>query len=114
MGGHGGPMRPRGFYQLPILQSGDSALHRAFGQTGFIGQHPQAGFDRSPMLAGGASRKIKINEEGGRLLIVPDDIAHEHVENIIVDWNSSVKARHPRTLSAIPINGHRFLDSRAD
>ena len=106
-------MRTRSFYQLAILQSGDGALHRAFGQTGFIGQHPQARFDRSPMLAGGAAREIKINEKGGRLLIVPDDIAHEHVENIIIDWNDSVKARHRRILSAIPINGHRFLASRA-
>ena len=98
MGRHGGPVRTRSFYQLAILQSGDGALHRTFGQAGFIRQYAEARFDRSPMLAGGASQKIKINEEGGRLLIVPDDIAHEHVENVIIDRNGSVKARHRRIL----------------
>jgi hypothetical protein len=110
MCGHGGSVRARGFYQLPTLQLRDRTLHCAFGKTGFIGHHSQAGLDRSPALPGGPPGKIKINQEGSRLLIMPDDIAHEHVENIIIDWNGSVKARHHRILSAIPINGHRFLD----
>jgi hypothetical protein len=39
---------------------------------------------------------------------MPDDIAHEHVENVIIDWNGSVEARHHRVLPAIPINGQHF------
>jgi hypothetical protein len=39
---------------------------------------------------------------------MPDDIAHEHVENVIIDWNGSVEARHPRVLPAIPIKGQHF------
>ena len=81
MGGHGGAVCARGFYQLPILQLRDRSLHRAFGKAGFIGQHAQAGFDRLPVLASGTAGEIKVNQEGGRLLIMPDDIAHEHVEN---------------------------------
>ena len=84
---HGGPVRVRGFYQLPILQLHDRTLHCAFGKAGFIGQHAQAGFDRLPVLTGGAAGKVEINQEGRRLLIMPDDIAHEHVENVIIDWN---------------------------
>ena len=60
------------------------------------------------MLAGGAAGKIKVNQEGGRLLIMPDDIAHEHIENVIVNRNGSVEARYPHILSAIPIKGQHF------
>ena len=105
---HGGPVRARGFYQLPILQLHDRTLHCAFGKAGFIGQHADAGFDRLPVLAGGAAGKVEINQEGRRLLIMPDDVAHEHVENVIIDWNGSVEARHHRVLPAVPINGQHF------
>ena len=69
MGGYGGAMRARGFHQLAILQLRDCALHRAFGKTGFISEHTQAGLDRTPALPGGTAGKIKVNEEGGRLLV---------------------------------------------
>jgi hypothetical protein len=71
-------------------------LHCAFGKARFVGQHAQTGFDRLPVLAGSAAGKIKVNEEGRRLLIMPDDIAHEHVEDVIIDRNGSVEARHAR------------------
>lgn len=105
---HSGAVRARGFHQLPIVQLRHRTLHCAFGKAGFIGQRAQAGFDRLPVLAGGAAGKIKVNEEGRRLLVVPDDIAHEHVENVIIDWHGSVKARHYCDLPAIPIKGQRF------
>ncbi len=126
MGGYGGSVGARGFYQLPILQSDNGALHRAFGQTGFIGQHAQTGFDRSPVLAGGAPGKIKINEKGSRLLIMPHDIAHEDVEHVVIDWHRSVETRHGERLKglhcyklktegihAIPINGQHFSRGKA-
>jgi len=91
---HSGAVRARGFHQLPIVQLRERTLHCAFGKASFISQHAQARFNRLPMLAGGAAGKIKVNEEGRRLLVMPDDIAHEHVENVIIDWHGSVKARH--------------------
>jgi hypothetical protein len=109
MCGHGGPVRARCFHQLPILQREHRALNGAFGKAGFISKHAQAGFDRLPVLADGAAGKIKVNQEGSRLLIMPDDIAHQHVENVIIDWNGSVEARHDQVLSAIPIKGQHFL-----
>jgi hypothetical protein len=108
MGGYGGAMRARGFQQLAILQLCDRTLHCAFGKAGLIGQHAQAGFDRLPVLAGGAAGEIEVNQEGSRMLIVSDDIAHEHVKNVIIDWNGSVEARHDRVLPAIPIKGQHF------
>ena len=61
-----------------------------------------------PVLAGGAAGKIEVNEEGRRLLVMPDDVAHEHVENVIINRNGSVKARNPHVLPAIPIKGQHF------
>jgi hypothetical protein len=49
-------------------------------------------------LTGGAPTEKQINEEGSRLLIVSDDIAHEHVEDIIVDWHGSLETGHIRFL----------------
>jgi len=108
MGGDGGVMRTRGFQQLAMLQLYDRTLYCAFGKAGFIGQHAQAGFDRLPVSAGGAAGEIQINQEGCRLLIMADDIAHEHVENVIINRNGSVKARHAYVLPAIPIKGQHF------
>jgi hypothetical protein len=115
-----GAMGARGFYQLPILQLRNRTLHCALGKAGFIGQHAQTGFDRLPVLAGGAAGKMKVNEEGRRLLIMPDDIAHEYVENVIIDRDGSVEARHApkekvkgatllkRQIATIPIKGQHF------
>jgi len=96
MGRHRSPMSVRRLYQLAEVQRRKRALHGAFGQAGFIGQHAQTGFDRLPVLACSAASKIRVNQKGSRLLIMPDDIAHEHVENVIIDWNGSVEARHGR------------------
>jgi len=96
MGRHRSPMSARRLYQLAEVQRRKRALHGALGKPGFIGQHAQAGFDRLPVLACSAAGEIKVNQEGSRLLIMSDDIEHEHVENVIIDWNGSVKARHPR------------------
>ena len=113
-------MGARGFYQLPILQLRNRTLHCALGKASFIGQHAQTGFDRLPVLTGGAAGKIKVTEEGRRLLIMPDDIAHEYVENVIIDRNGSVEARHARKekvkrvtllkrqIATIPIKGQHF------
>ena len=98
MGRHCRAMTARGLYQLAKLQRGKGALHRAFGKPGFTGQHAQASFDRSPALASGAPGKIKVDEECRRLLIVSDDIAHEHIQDVIIDRHSLVEARHNRIL----------------
>ena len=94
MGRHRGRMSARCLHQLAEMQRSEGALHRAFGQAGFIGQHAQAGIDRLPALASGAPGKIKIDEECRRLLIVSDDIAHQHIEDVIIDRHGLMEARH--------------------
>jgi len=108
MGRHSGPMSARCFHQLAKLQRRQGALHCAFGKSGFIGQHAQAGIDRSPALASGPAAKIEIDEECRRLLIVSDNIAHEHVQDVIIDRHGLMEARHTCILDAIPINGQHF------
>ena len=87
-------MSVRRLYQLAEVQRRKRALHGAFGQAGFIGQHAQAGIDRLPALASGAPGKIKIDEKCRRLLIVSDDIAHQHIQNVIIDRDGLMEARH--------------------
>lgn len=90
------------------MQGSEGALDCAFAQTSFIGQHAQAGIDRLPALASGASGKIKIDEECRRLLIVSDDIAHQHIQNVIIDRHGLMETRHNLILYAIPINGQHI------
>ena len=96
MGRHRGGMSARCLHQLAEMQRSEGALDCTFGQAGFICQHAQAGFDWSPTSASGAAGKIKIDEECRRLLIVSDDIAHEHVQDVIIDRHGLVEARHNR------------------
>ena len=80
--------------QLTELQRCDGGLHRAFGKAGFSGEHAETGFDRLPALADSPAGKIKIEEECRRLLIMSDDIAHEHIQDVIIDGHGLVEARH--------------------
>lgn len=42
--------------------------------------------------------KIDIDQKSGWLLIVSDQIAHQDVENVIVDGNGLFEARHARRM----------------
>jgi len=37
--------------------------------------------------------KVQVNDKRGGLLIVPDQIAHEHIQDVIVDGNSAFETR---------------------
>lgn len=106
--GHGRGVIARSLDQLANLQLDERALHRALGQSGFIGKHAQTCLDRLPALARGAAVKKQIDEKCSRLLIVADDVAHENIENVIINWNDLFRARHAVSLAAIPIIGQYF------
>ena len=78
---HGRAVEARGFYQLPILQLCHCTLHCALGKAGSIGQHAQTGFDRLPVLAGGAAGKMK----GGRHLKYPENTPMANLLMTILD-----------------------------
>ena len=94
MGRHRSGVSARCLHQLAEMQGSEGALDGTFGQAGFFGQHAQAGIDRLPALASGAPGKIKIDEECRRLLIMSDDIAHQDIEDVVIDRHGLMEARH--------------------
>jgi hypothetical protein len=42
------------------------------------------------------------------LMIVPDQVAHQNVDDVIVDRDGATKAGHGERIAAIPINGQHF------
>ena len=66
----------------------------AFRKSGCIGDHAQTGIDVAPFVSRGLAIKMQVNQERGRLLVVPDQIAHQHIEHVIVDRNAAFETRH--------------------
>lgn len=65
----------------------------AFGKAGGIGDSAYTGANRAPFVSCNLAVKMQINQVGSQLLVVADQIAHEHVEDIIVDGNGLLEAR---------------------
>jgi len=80
--------------QLATAQGCEGGLDGAFGKTGRIGKCSYARGNRFPLLPRGLAVKVQINQIGGRLLIVTDQIAHQDVENVVVDGNDFAKSGH--------------------
>jgi hypothetical protein len=80
--------------QLAGTQLLDCNLSRAFRKTCGLRDHAKAGCNRSPFLPLSLAVEIEICQKSGGLVIVTDQIAHQDIQNIIVDWNGFAKARH--------------------
>jgi hypothetical protein len=46
------------------------------------------------VAAGGLAVEIQINQIRGWLLIMPNQVAHQHIEKVIVDGNGFAKSGH--------------------
>ena len=88
----GGGVVACGDDQFAAAQVCESGLDGAFGKPGCVGKRSYARDDWLPFLPRGLAIKIKINQKGGWLLIVADQIAHQNVEHVIVDRNGFAKA----------------------
>src|SRR6516162_1776799 len=84
--------------KLSTPQMGERRMHGAFRESGSIGNCAHTGADVAPLVSCGLAVKMQINHERGRLLVVPDQIAHEHIENVIVDGNRLFETRHLRRM----------------
>jgi len=73
-------------------------MHGAFGESGCIGNCAHTGADGAPFASSGLDIKVQINQVGGRLLIVANQIAHEHIEHVIVDRNGAFETRHRESM----------------
>ena len=82
--------------QLASAQKLERGLDRAFRQAGFFGEGAQTRRHRFPVRASGAAREIKINQVRSRRAIVADEVAHQDVEDVIVDRNGFAETRHAK------------------
>jgi hypothetical protein len=55
---------------------------------------PHTGADVAPFISCGQPVKVQVNHKRGRLLIVPDQIAHQHIQHVIVNGNGTFETRH--------------------
>lgn len=87
-------MHAGGFDQLTSAQCFQSHLHSALRQAGTVGDRAHTARDRLPVTLFRRAIKMKINKKSSRLLIMPHEIAHQNIEDVIIHWNSSAEASH--------------------
>ena len=65
----------------------------AFGESCCVGDGAHAGANMAPLISGGLAVKVEVNDKRGRLFIVPDQITHQHIQDVIVDRNEAFETR---------------------
>lgn len=93
--------------QLAAAQALERKLNGAFGKAGSVGQSAQTHRKRFPFLSHGLAIKININQIGGWMLIVADQIAHQHIDHVIVDGNGSFETGHGARMKVMAEAGKR-------
>ena len=68
-------------------------MHGAFGESCCVGDGAHTGANVAPFVSCGLAVKVQVNHKRGGFLIVADQIAHQHVEHVIVDGNGAFKTR---------------------
>ena len=66
----------------------------AFGESCCVGDRAHTGANAARFVSCGLAEKVQVNNKRGGLLIVPDQIAHQHIQHVIVDRNGAFKKRH--------------------
>src|SRR5213593_4593286 len=71
--------------QLAAVEMADGRLHRALGEAGVVGD-PLVADARAPGAAvARAAPEMEVDGEGGGRLVVAHQVAHQGVENVVVD-----------------------------
>ena len=65
----------------------------AFGESCCVRDGANTGANVAPFISYGLAVKMQVNHKRGRLLIVPDQITHQHIQHVIVDGNSAFETR---------------------
>ena len=60
----------------------------AFGESCCVRDGAHTGVNVAPFISGSLAVKVQVHHERGGLLIVPDQITHQHIKNVNVDWNA--------------------------
>jgi hypothetical protein len=82
--------------QLPTPQMCERRMDGAFGESGCVGDRAYAGGNVAPLISCGLAVKVEVNHKRGWLPIVPDQITHQHVQQITVYGNGAFDARISR------------------
>jgi hypothetical protein len=70
----------------------------AFGESGCVGYGAHTGANAAPISSCGLAVKMQVNHKCGGLLIVPDQITHQHIQHVIVDQNGAFETRHSKRM----------------
>lgn len=65
----------------------------AFGESGRVGNRAHAGANVAPFISYGLAINMQVNDKSGGLLIVSDQITHQHIEHVIVDRDGTFETR---------------------
>ena len=63
-------------------------MHGAFRESACVGNCAHTGANVTPFISCGLAVKMQVNHKRGGLLIVPDQITHQHIQNVNVDGNA--------------------------
>ena len=85
---------PGGHDQFATPEGFERDLDSALGKAGRVGKRTQTRSDGFPFVPSSLPVKIEIDEISRRSLVVPNEIAHQDVENVIVESNGLFEARH--------------------
>ena len=69
-----------------------------FGEFRCVGDRAHADADVMPFVSCGLAVKMQVNHKSGGLLIVPDQITHQHIQHVIVDRDGAFEARHSKRM----------------
>ena len=80
--------------QLSATQMCEPRVDGAFGESCCVGDCAHTGANAAPFISRGLAVKVQVNNKRGGLLMVPDQIAHYHIQDVIVDRNGAFETRH--------------------
>ncbi len=70
----------------------------AFGESCCVRDGAHARANVAPFVSCGLPIKMQVNDKSGGLLIVPDQITHQHIQHVIVDRDGAFEARHSKRM----------------
>lgn len=89
----------------------ERSVDRAFGESRCISDCAHTGADQSPLVSCSLAVKVHVNHKRGGLLIVPDQVAHQHIQEVIVDGNGAFETRHTGRMKE-EVNSADYTDKR--
>jgi len=70
------------------------SVNGAFGKSSCVSDCADTGTDVAPSVSRSLAVEVQVNHKRSRLLIVSNQIAHQNIQNVIVDGNVLSKTRH--------------------